>query len=105
MKNLFFFLEKVVIPNPQRVAGFTSAEGCFSATLVRIETASLKYVVRVVFILTQHIRDYVLIESFKKYFNCGNVAISSEGAYFKVAGFSDVKNNIIRILFLINILY
>ena len=87
-------VENTVERDPNWLAGFTSAEGCF---LIRTYKAGTKTgeAVRLVFQLTQHVRDEQLMRSFIDYFNCGNICKSRESFVYRVEKFSDIQNKII----------
>lgn len=57
--------------NPQWVAGFTSGDGYFGVKLSSSRTIKTGVQVSLVFQLTQHIRDELLVKSFIDYFGCG----------------------------------
>ncbi len=76
------------------LAGFTSAEGCFLIHTYKAGTKTGK-AVKLVFQLTQHVRDEQLMRSFINYFNCGNVYKSRESFVYRVEKFSDILNIII----------
>jgi hypothetical protein len=59
------------IPDLHWLAGFTEAEGCF---FVGIKKSSHKsgFAVELQFSITQHSRDYKLLECFIIYLGCGN---------------------------------
>ena len=76
------------------MSGFTTGEGCFSVSVESAQTTALKYTVRTRFIITQHIRDYPLMESFKEYFQCGSVVSSGNIACFMVNSLSEINKNI-----------
>jgi len=57
--------ETCVIPHSRWIAGFTSAEGNFSVSLDKGIFKSL------LFKITQHEKDEVLLTAIKDYFNCG----------------------------------
>ena len=95
------------IPNPNWIAGFSSAEGCF---LVNISPAPLGkaanksnltktgQIIQLIFKISQHQRDKNLLELIAKYLNCGAVYSHSENAFvFKVGKFLDINNKIIPI--------
>lgn len=75
--------------------GFTSGEGCFAASVESAQTAALKYTARTRFILTQHKRDYLLMESFRDYFKCGNVVLAKDAASFMVNNITELNENIL----------
>lgn len=78
--------------DPHWMAGFTSAEGCFSVGLKKSklgETAELR------FILTQHDRDRSLISRFVTFFGCGKINQATRVNYFIVRRLSDLSNIIV----------
>lgn len=64
-------VENKKVINPNWLAGFIDAEGCF---FVQIEKSPSKLgeKVRLKFKISQHIRDRALLESFIEYFDCGS---------------------------------
>lgn len=84
------------IPHPEWIAGFTSGEGCFSAT-IRKSLTKIGYNVELTFILTQHIRDEQLMNSLVAYFGCGSYYKHNKSDYgwFKCGNFSDLDEKII----------
>jgi hypothetical protein len=85
-----------VIQDPNWVAGFTSAEGCFIVAVTK-STAS-KSGVRLRFQVTQHSRDIELMISFIEYLDCGgsfNVTADKKAGNFIVTRFSDIIEKII----------
>ena len=83
------------ISDPNWLAGFTSAEGCFFINFVKSASHKLKERVRLIFILTQHSRDEQLIRNLIEYFDCGNVYKDNNVHRYRVEIFSDIKNKII----------
>ena len=79
------------IPHSQWIAGFTSAEGNFSVSLDKGAFKSL------LFKITQHKIDEVLLTAIKEYFNCGYCYLRKQENTidFKVTKFSDVNEIII----------
>lgn len=61
------------IRDPQWLAGFTSAEGCFFIQILKSKEVSVGYQVRLRFHVTQHSRDENLMRSIKSYLGCGNI--------------------------------
>jgi|SRR5882757_2501207 hypothetical protein len=95
------------IIDPHWVAGFVNAEGCFYVDVQKSsskvgETVSLKFVV------TQHSRDILLLNSFIDYFECGRYSTRSgnnlAGDYL-VTRFNDINEKIIPPHFFIIILF
>ena len=83
--------ETCVIPHSQWIAGFTSAEGNFSVSLDKGVFKSL------LFKITQHEKDEVLLIAIKEYFNCGYCYLRNNDNImdFKVTKFSDINQIII----------
>ena len=67
--------ETCVIPHSQWIAGFTSAEGNFSISLDKGIFKSL------LFKITQHEKDEVLLTAIKDYFNCGYCYLRKKRKY------------------------
>lgn len=83
--------ETCVIPHSDWIAGFTSGEGNFSVSLDKGIFKSL------LFKITQHEKDEVLLTAIKEYFNCGYCYLRKQENTidFKVTKFSDVNEIII----------
>lgn len=83
--------ETYVIPHSDWIAGFTSGEGNFSVSLDKGIFKSL------LFKITQHEKDEVLLTAIKEYFNCGYCYLRKQENTidFKVTKFSDVNKIII----------
>lgn len=83
------------IPHDLWLAGFTSGEGCFFAS-IKVNNKKAGYQVVLMFELTQHYRDERLLKSFIDYFGCGKVCqVGKEGVRFKVEKFSYNFNQIL----------
>ena len=84
------------IPNPNWIAGFSSAEGCFLASIKKANKNKIGQFVQLTFKISQHQRDKYLLELISKYLNCGKVYSKSVNAFdFKVGKFVDINNKII----------
>lgn len=85
------------IEDPNWLAGFASAEGCFTIIISNSTASSTGSQVQLKFILTQHSRDEQLIMSFIEYFGCGKVykRNNSNAVDFVVGRLSDIINKII----------
>lgn len=83
--------ETCVIPHSDWIVGFTSGEGNFSVSLDKGIFKSL------LFKITQHKNDEVLLTAIKEYFNCGYCYLRKQENTidFKVTKFSDVNDIII----------
>uniref|UniRef100_UPI0022FD461E hypothetical protein n=1 Tax=Drechslerella dactyloides TaxID=74499 RepID=UPI0022FD461E len=81
------------------VSGFTDGEGYFGVEISKSSNSKSGYSVQLKFVITQNIRDLLLLESLIKYFNCGNLIIdsrkSNSGVYYRVTSFKDINEKII----------
>lgn len=57
--------------HPQWVAGFTSGDGCFKVSIRESKVYKTGARVIILFVLTQHIRDELLLKSLVNLFKCG----------------------------------
>ena len=85
---------KTLALDPNWVAGFTSAEGCFLINIYKA-TTNTGEAVKLVFQLVQHYRDEQLMKSFIIYFNCGNTYRVGNIINYKVTTWCDITQNII----------
>jgi hypothetical protein len=83
------------IPHPFWLAGFTSAEGCFSVNIINSSTHKIKKRVLLVFSLTQHIREEQLMKSIKDFFSCGFVRKKYNVLEYRIETYSDIENKVI----------
>ena len=67
--------EPCVIPDTQWISGFTAGEGNFSVSLDKGIFKSL------LFKITQHEKDEVLLTAIKDYFNCGYCYLRKKRKY------------------------
>lgn len=92
-------MNKAPVMEPRWVSGFTNGEGYFGVEISRLANSKSGYSVQLKFVLTQHIRDKSLINSFINYFNCGNLLVDSRNSdsaiYFRVTKFKDIYEKII----------
>ena len=84
-----------IIKDPNWLAGFTSAEGCFYLDLYKSESSKLKAKVRLKLIITQHDRDEQLIRYLIDYLGCGNFYKAGNAARFIVTNFKDIDKKIL----------
>ena len=67
------------ILDPNWLSGFVNGDGCFSAYIKRISsTPVIKVIIRLKLNITQHSRDFELLNNIKKYLNCGFVVKSKK---------------------------
>jgi hypothetical protein len=83
------------IADPQWLAGFASAEGCFFVGIHKSSTIKIKVNVQLEFNLTQHSRDDLLIKSFIEYLNCGKAYKNNNVSNYRISKFSDLSQKII----------
>ena len=103
LKKAFPYVVPIVIPlvenakikDPNWLAGFTSAEGCFMVLITPSKTHSVGFLVRLEFNISQHFRDEQLIRSLIKYFECGKIQKNGENFEFRVRKFGDITEKII----------
>ena len=71
-------LDKIV-PDTNWLAGFISAEGCLFINITNSVTYSIGFQVQLLFQITQHSRDELLMKILIVYFDCGNIYKRSYG--------------------------
>ena len=76
------------------LAGFISAEGCFLVSIFKA-TTNIGETVKLIFSVSQHSRDKILIKSFIYYFQCGNTNHEGNVINYKVTKFGDITQKII----------
>lgn len=84
-----------IIVDPQWLAGFAAAEGCFFVNIHKSSTIKIKVNVQLEFNITQHSRDDLLIKSLMEYLNCGKVYKNNNVSSYRVIRFSDLSQKII----------
>jgi len=73
--------------HPQWVAGFTSGDGCFKVNISISKASKLGSRVSIIFVLTQHIRDELLLKSLMNFVGCGQVYSYKHHAEFVCQSF------------------
>ena len=83
--------------HPQWIAGFTSGDGCFRISIreSKLYKAVRSSPVAILFILTQHIRDYLLLKSFIDFFDCGHTYSYLNYIEVKCHSFKDIYEKIL----------
>lgn len=76
--------------HPQWVAGFTSGDGCFKVSIRESKLYKAGGRVILLFIVTQHIRDELLLKSLVDFFGCGQTFNYKDYIEFRCQSF---KNN------------
>lgn len=85
------------IMDPQWVAGFVEAEGCFMIKISKSSAYKLGVQIQLKFQITQSSRDILLINKLVTYFGCGSLEVYKDGQMvnFVVTKFSDISEIII----------
>lgn len=83
------------IPDHNWLAGFVDGEGCFFIKFQGSSSHKLKEKVSLSFIITQHIKDELLMRSIIDYLGCGNIQVGDHAVYFRVDKFLDINEKII----------
>ena len=81
------------IPDPNWLAGFTTAEGSFMVRVMDRQNSRTQVLLR--FKLTQHLRDEQLMRSLVDYLGCGKFYVSVGSIDFIVTKFSDITNKLV----------
>jgi hypothetical protein len=88
-------IKNQVIKNPYWLVGFVDAEGCFH---IKIKKTIKQFQILLTFSISQHTRDYDLLNIIKKYLNCGlieNVSTRPNQSTFITYKFIDIFEIII----------
>lgn len=64
-------VEPSEIPDPNWLAGFVAGEGHFIINIIKSSSCKLGFQVRLLFKITQHSRDSVLMQTIVGYLGCG----------------------------------
>lgn len=84
-------IKSITIPDPNWLAGFTSAEGNFLIKISKSDTTKIGFQVQLRFQLTQHIRDLELMKRIPDYLSSGNIYINRGAVDFKVIKLQDLN--------------
>ena len=89
-----------VIADPYWLVGFIEGEGCFFVDIFKSKTHNVGYQVKLKFQITQHSRDYLLINSLVNYLDCGisRDVVKRPAFDFVVNKFLDIEQKIIPFL-------
>jgi len=85
------------IKNPNWLTGFTSAEGCFSISILKSTTYKYGKAVILKFQIAQHSRDIELMKTLITFLDCGRVEhkITKSMAYFLVTKHDNITEKVI----------
>jgi hypothetical protein len=75
--------------DPQWVAGFTSGDGCFKVSIRESKLHKTGSRVVLLFVVTQHIRDELLLKSLVDFFGCGQTYSYKDYIEFRCQSFKD----------------
>lgn len=75
--------------DPQWVAGFTSGDGCFKISIRESKLHKAGSRVTLLFVVTQHIRDELLLKSLVNFFGCGQTYSYKDYIEFRCQSFKD----------------
>lgn len=75
--------------DPQWVAGFTSGDGSFKVSIRESKLHKTGSRVVLVFVVTQHIRDELLLKSLVDFFGCGQTYSYKDYIEFRCQSFKD----------------
>jgi hypothetical protein len=75
--------------DPQWVAGFTSGDGCFKISIRESKLHKTGSRVTLLFVVTQHIRDELLLKSLVDFFGCGQTYSYKDYTEFRCQSFKD----------------
>jgi len=81
--------------HPQWIAGFTSGDGCFKISIRQSKLHKAGSTVVLLYVLTQHIRDELLLKSFIDLFECGHTYSYLNYIEFRCQSFKDNYEKII----------
>ena len=81
--------------HPQWVSGFTSGDGCFKVSIRESKLCKAGSRVVLLFILTQHIRDEILLKSLVNFFGCGQTFSYKDYIEFRCQSFKNNSENIL----------
>lgn len=81
--------------HPQWVAGFTSGDGCFKVSIRESKLHKAGGRVALIFVLTQHIRDELLLKSLVDFFECGQTYSYKDYVEFRCQSFKYIYGKIL----------
>ena len=103
LKSAYPYVVPVVRPvvsnpttiDPNWLAGFTSAEGCFFINISASQTHSVGFKLQLIFVLTQDSRDVILLLAIIEFLKCGNIYRKGDVYDLRVSKFGDIISKII----------
>ena len=87
------------ILNPAWVTGFIDGEGTFYCGISPKSDMKIGYQVTLQFVITQHIRDVVLMQKFVDFFNCGYLTKDGLTKYqYRIRNLKDLENHLFPLI-------
>lgn len=85
------------IPDPNWLLGFAEGEACFFVSIYKSQKSKLGLAVQLVFKITQHSRDILLLKGLINFFSCGRIEYRKDGKScdFTVNSFEAFEKKII----------
>ena len=83
------------IKDPNWLVGFSSAEGCFFSHVYPNSRYATGFQVKLVFEISQHIWDEIIMRSLVEFLKCGVIFKNREAIYFRVTKFHYITDKII----------
>nr|AAG61150.1 putative site-specific DNA endonuclease [Monomastix sp. M722] len=82
---------------PDWICGFVEGEGTFAISLEKNENMKMKMQVRLIFKITQHIKNVQVLYAIKKYFGIGQVKPQNKNDIweYRVSNFEQITNTVI----------
>lgn len=77
------------------LAGFVSGEGCFMVIVRKANNYAVGFQISLSFVVTQHVRDELLLQKFIEYFGCGILYRKKEVFEYRVTKLSDFVEKIL----------
>jgi hypothetical protein len=81
--------ESALTLHPQWVSGFVSGDGSFTVSIRESKVNKAGNHVVIIFIITQHNRDELLLKSLVKFFECGHTYFYKDYIEFRCQSFKD----------------
>lgn len=81
--------------DPQWVVGFTSGDGCFKISIRESKLHKIGSRIVLLFVITQHIRDELLLKSLVDFFGCGQTYSYKDYTEYRCQSFKDNSEKIL----------
>lgn len=85
--------------HPAWVVGFIDGEGTFVVDIIRNKTIALGLQVPLRFVITQHIRDNVLMDRIQEFFGCGSISRDGDTKLqLRIRAFNELETKVFPLL-------